>query len=323
MRLMFYVRFTSALPFTQSRPPLHTLRAPNCTAQSPAATSSFNQPVNFDTSNVTDMDHMFHVCLPRCPAPQSVQSRHPLHAARTAVARRLPPLASRPAARPAPCALLATPPQHAHSFNQPLSFDTTRLATMNCMFCVRASSSPSCSPPPKSAVAPSVLHAACTAVARHLPPPGQQFAPRTVCPAYDPRQSASAFNQPLSFDTSSVTNMRSMFEVRSAARALPPQPPQSLVLHVNATCARHCPTRPSSPAFRPAHLGPHRKPCLRPRQGAAAFNQPVSFDTSRVTSIFDMFLVRSPRVLCPHSPPVAGHRKPCFRLGRPRRPSTS
>ena len=250
MRLMFYVRFTSALPFTQSRPPLHTLRAPNCTAQSPAATSSFNQPVNFDTSNVTDMDHMFHVCLPRCPAPQSVQSRHPLHAARTAVARRLPPLASRPAARPAPCALLATPPQHAHSFNQPLSFDTTRLATMNCMFCVRASSSPSCSPPPKSAVAPSVLHAACTAVARRLPPPGQQFAPRTVCPAYDPRQSASAFNQPLSFDTSSVTNMDRFLDVRTSPRALP-----SNLL----SCAS--PLIPRMPSVR---LGRAKTPCPTP-----------------------------------------------------------
>jgi hypothetical protein len=34
---------------------------------------------------------------------------------------------------------------------------------------------------------------------------------------------ASAFNQPLSFDTSKVTNMRNMFEVRSA-RALAPKP---------------------------------------------------------------------------------------------------
>ena len=37
---------------------------------------------------------------------------------------------------------------------------------------------------PHSAVAPSPLHAACTAVARRLPPPGPQLAPRTVCPAW-------------------------------------------------------------------------------------------------------------------------------------------
>ena len=37
------------------------------------------------------------------------------------------------------------------------------------------------------------------------------------------RQSASAFNQPLSFDTSKVTDMHGVFWVRST-RALPPQP---------------------------------------------------------------------------------------------------
>ena len=37
------------------------------------------------------------------------------------------------------------------------------------------------------------------------------------------RQSATVFNQPLSFDTSKVTDMRYMFDVRSA-RALPPKP---------------------------------------------------------------------------------------------------
>eukprot|EP00964_Phaeocystis_antarctica_P028698 scaffold16195_cov50-Phaeocystis_antarctica.AAC.1 len=54
-----------------------------------------------------------------------------------------------------------------------------------------------------------------------------------------------------------------MFGVRSPARALPPQPPQSRVLRVRAVCARRCPTRPSSRAFRPAHLARHRTPCFR------------------------------------------------------------
>eukprot|EP00964_Phaeocystis_antarctica_P034027 scaffold19348_cov52-Phaeocystis_antarctica.AAC.2 len=35
--------------------------------------------------------------------------------------------------------------------------------------------------------------------------------PRIVCPPFDSRQLASAFNQPLSFDTSIVTNMWGMF----------------------------------------------------------------------------------------------------------------
>ena len=45
------------------------------------------------------------------------------------------------------------------------------------------------------------------------------------------RQRASAFNQPLSLDTSSVTNMDGMFEVRSAPYPQPPQsgPPSALL----------------------------------------------------------------------------------------------
>ena len=57
---------------------------------------------------------------------------------------------------------------------------------------------------------------------------------------------ASAFNQPLSFDTSSVIDMRYMFK------------------------------------------------------GASAFNQPLSFDTSSVTTMAQMFYVRfTPRALLP------------------------
>jgi len=63
---------------------------------------------------------------------------------------------------------------------------------------------------------------------------------------------ASAFNQPLSFDTSSVIDMRYMFK------------------------------------------------------GASAFNQPLSFDTSSVTTMAQMFYVRfTPRALLPIcSPPL-------------------
>jgi hypothetical protein len=39
--------------------------------------------------------------------------------------------------------------------------------------------------------------------------------PATACPPFDSRQLASAFNQPLSWDTSSVTHMGWMFAVRS------------------------------------------------------------------------------------------------------------
>eukprot|EP00964_Phaeocystis_antarctica_P108877 scaffold73363_cov60-Phaeocystis_antarctica.AAC.5 len=53
-------------------------------------------------------------------------------------------------------------------------------------------------------------------------PPGPRLVQHRM-PSLHSRQHAPAFNQPLSFDTSGVTNMRSMFDVRSCPRA-PPQP---------------------------------------------------------------------------------------------------
>ena len=66
------------------------------------------------------------------------------------------------------------------------------------------------------------MHAACTTTA---PTPPSGLPAGTSPPAsyglLATRQQASAFNQPLSFDTSSVTNMYWMFFVRST-RALAP-----------------------------------------------------------------------------------------------------
>ena len=55
-----------------------------------------------------------------------------------------------------------------------------------------------------------------------LPPPAARTSPGIACPPFG-WQSASKFNQPLSFDTSKVTDMHKMFHVRPA-RALPPKP---------------------------------------------------------------------------------------------------
>ena len=55
-----------------------------------------------------------------------------------------------------------------------------------------------------------------------LPPPGAHLAPASHTLLLT-RQGASAFNQPLSFDTSKVMDMRLVFYVRSA-RALAPKP---------------------------------------------------------------------------------------------------
>jgi hypothetical protein len=63
---------------------------------------------------------------------------------------------------------------------------------------------------------------------------------------------------------------------------------------------RHHTTGP--PASRLTPLPPpHRMPSPSTRQFATAFNQPLSFDTSRVTEMNYMFAVRSARALGPQA----------------------
>jgi len=54
---------------------------------------------------------------------------------------------------------------------------------------------------------------------------------------------------------------------------------------------------PPGPQPRPASHGP----LPSTRQFTYAFNQPLSFDTSNVTAMYEMFLVRSARALAPKS----------------------
>ena len=124
-----------------------------------------------------------------------------------------------------------------------------------------------------------------------LAPPHVAF--RELC--CDSAQAASAFNQPLSLDTSSVTNMYGMFQV-SPLRVPSPQSPVRPSVH--AACTATAPPRPR--ASRPA-CHPFVSP-VATRQEATAFNQPLSFDTSSVTSMDRLFLVRPPRVY--HGPSV-------------------
>jgi len=70
-------------------------------------------------------------------------------------------------------------------------------------------------------------------------------------PLLSTRQSATAFNQPLSFDTSKVTNMGRMFYVRSA-RALAPNSLES-----DLPCARRLRCHLSTPSRLPARTSPH------------------------------------------------------------------
>lgn len=137
--------------------------------------------------------------------------------------------------------------------------------------------------------------------------------PPPPCPACDPSgtQGASAFNQPIKFDTKSVTDMSDMFEVRASPR---PRPPTQSAVAPSPLCTRCRPAastprgHPPPPASRPAALPAPRVPCARPaRQDAHNFNQKIEFtDTSQVTDMADMFSVRfSPRPGCPPQSAVA------------------
>ena len=96
-----------------------------------------------------------------------------------------------------------------------------------------------------------------------LPLPGSHLSPPHRMPSPSTRQFASAFNQPLSFDTSSVTNMYRMFRVRSA-RALGPQA-LSQAIPVHAACVPPPHHRP----FRlPARTSPPRIACPPLRLGS-------------------------------------------------------
>ena len=109
---------------------------------------------------------------------------------------------------------------------------------------------------------------------------------------------AYAFNQPLSFDASSVTDMEGMFAstigwmfyVRSA-RALGPQAlSRALSPCMPLVCAATTPQALPPPGSIPLPPASHALPSTR--QGASAFNQPLSFDTSSVTTMISMFAVR-------------------------------
>ena len=116
---------------------------------------------------------------------------------------------------------------------------------------------------------------------------------RIVSPSFESRQGATKFNQPLSFDTSSITKMGYMFRVRSPCA--PSSTALSRPLRVHATClaATQCPHASRAVPLPASHAR------LSNRQGASAFNQPLSFDTSKLTNMNSMFAVRSARALPP------------------------
>eukprot|EP00964_Phaeocystis_antarctica_P028545 scaffold16104_cov47-Phaeocystis_antarctica.AAC.4 len=165
-------------------------------------------------------------------------------------------------------------------------------------------------PCPKSAVEPSPLRPTCTAVACH--PPASRVAPRSAPHALlsNPRQSASALNQPLSFDTSSVTNMNGMFYVRSSPRPAPnlqSSPP------LHAACPAVEPPPPAPPAW-PA-------PCPAPYALLSTLGMPRK-QTPCPTPTSCSFVARgrAPRPSPPLDMARAGVRGPARPLSQPRPP---
>eukprot|EP00964_Phaeocystis_antarctica_P034498 scaffold19637_cov48-Phaeocystis_antarctica.AAC.1 len=197
-------------------------------------------------------DHERHVLRALLPVPcsQSAVEPSPLHAACPAVARRPP--ASGP----------HLAPQHMPSFRLSAGRDGVQPAAElrhlqrheHAVHVLRALRPMPC---PQSAVEPSPARR----LRRGRPPfhhPGRT-SPSTACPPFDSRQSASAFNQPLSFDTSSVTDMLNMFTVRSS-----PCPAPNL--------QSSPPLRAACTAVAPRPLTPHRMHALlSTRQGSSGW----------------------------------------------------
>ena len=151
---------------------------------------------------------------------------------------------------------------------------------------------------PSLQLGPLPVHTTCAAAV--LRTPASRLAPVPASHArLSTRQSADAFNQPLSFDTSSVTNMIRMFNVRSA-RALWP-PALSRALPVHAACVTATPNALTPPG---PHLAAHRMPALR-------LGSPRTHSTKRSASTCPASQTRTtcspcaPRV--PRPPPALSH----------------
>ena len=132
--------------------------------------------------------------------------------------------------------------------------------------------------------------------------------------------SLNNFNADISsWDTSSVTCMNYMFLVRFHLRLLP-----TLCPSWTTRTPRVLLIRPSLYATSPCHALPSAGCPLWTRQVAAAFNQPLSFDTSSVTDMSRMFWVRFHlRLFCPHSRAWPHTRTPRALLIRPSLCATS
>ena len=184
---------------------------------------AFNQPLSFDTSSVTDMDGMFAVRFRLCAfCPHSRAGPHtrtprallirPSLCVPHLRATRVVPLSAAPFGLSAGCACFQPAAERKHL--QRHRHEPHVLCAL---------------PPTPSAPTPELGHTRTLRALLIRPSlratsPCHTRRPSVDCPLWTRQATAYAFNQPLSFDTSSVTDMSLMFNVRFRLRLLPPLP---------------------------------------------------------------------------------------------------
>jgi hypothetical protein len=135
---------------------------------------------------------------------------------------------------------------------------------------------------------------ACAAAAAR--PPASQPAPlpRMARPPFD---SAGRVGVQPAAQLGHVQGHGHVGHVLRALRACPGPQALSRAFPVHARLRRRRATASRLPARTPPP--PYRMPSFSTRQRTSAFNQPLSFNTSKVTNMNYMFWVRSARALAP------------------------
>eukprot|EP00964_Phaeocystis_antarctica_P057098 scaffold33741_cov63-Phaeocystis_antarctica.AAC.9 len=203
--------------------------------------SAFNKPLSFDTSSVIGIAHMFQVPSARALSPRPSQSG----ALRARRLRRLRPRPSCLSAHTSPRIVRPAFDSAGNGGLQPATEFRHIQGHKHAPDVLRALRA---CPGPQPSVRPSP----CMPLA--LPPPHALQPPNPhLCPAsyalLSTWQTASAFNQPLSFDTSSVIDTHYMFYVRSAraqAPSLQSGPPRACHLRCHRPTPFNLPARTSS-----------------------------------------------------------------------------